>query len=77
MRYLILIPLLAGCCNLCPPKIVEVPVPVPCPQAAIPPEPVYPILTIDATPKVTLQFCAQKLIQQEGFIEQLKAVCIK
>ena len=76
MRRLILIPslFLAGCCSFCPPKIIKVPVAEPVPTIALPVEPTYPSLAKESTPKQTMEFCAEKLTSQEGYIKQLQGV---
>jgi hypothetical protein len=75
MKRLILLPLfLAGCCSFCPAKIIQVPVAEPTPTIAMPVEPQYPILAKESTPKQTMEYCAEKLTSQEGYIKQLKEV---
>jgi hypothetical protein len=64
----------SGCCSLCPAKIIQVPVAEPVPTIAMPVEPVYPILGKDSTPKETMEYCAEKITSQEGYIKQLQGV---
>jgi hypothetical protein len=76
MKRLMLIPslFLAGCCSLCPAKIIQVPVAEPMPTIAMPVEPTYPLLAKDSTPKQTMQYCAEKITAQDGYIKQLQEI---
>lgn len=73
MKHLIIAVLaaitLSGCCKS---KIVEVPVIVPPPEIHVPAEPAYPVITLRASPKETMGFCAEKLTLQEGHIKELR-----
>ena len=68
--------ILALCAFLCAcsPQIIREPIPVPCPTPVIPPEPIYPILTKDASPSQVMKYFLEKDMLKSKRIEELEKV---